>query len=142
MLNYILRRLGAGLLLLAVVTAVTFWIFYVLPRWAGVTPQGMAAMYVGKAPTPEALEATVDRLGLDQPVAVQFYDFVRSLLLGQEFTFGRETVACGAPRRGYSFTTDSPVFPALLEPRPAPPSAAAPRAWVTPSPRTLRSFPN
>ncbi|WP_150246444.1 ABC transporter permease [Nocardiopsis quinghaiensis] len=115
MLNYILRRLGAGLLLLAVVTAVTFWIFYVLPRWAGVTPQGMAAMYVGKAPTPEALAATVERLGLDEPVAVQFVEFVRSLLFGQEFTFGRETVECAAPCLGYSFTTNSPVLPQLLD---------------------------
>ncbi|MBQ1080865.1 MULTISPECIES: ABC transporter permease [unclassified Nocardiopsis] len=115
MLNYVLRRLGAGLLLLAVVTAVTFWIFYVLPRWAGVTPHGMAAMYVGKAPTPEALDATVERLGLDQPVAVQFYDFIRTLLLGQEFTFGRETVQCAAPCLGYSFTTNSPVLPQLLD---------------------------
>ncbi|MEU3021010.1 MULTISPECIES: ABC transporter permease [unclassified Nocardiopsis] len=115
MLNYVLRRLGAGLLLLAVVTAVTFWIFYVLPRWAGVTPHGMAAMYVGKAPTPEALDATVERLGLDQPVAVQFIDFIRTLVLGQEFTFGRETVQCAAPCLGYSFTTNSPVLPQLLD---------------------------
>ncbi|WP_026117631.1 ABC transporter permease [Nocardiopsis alkaliphila] len=115
MLNYILRRLGAGLLLLTVVTAVTFWIFYVLPRWAGVTPHGMAAMYVGKAPTPEALEATVERLGLDQPIAVQFVEFLRGLLLGQEFTFGRETVECAAPCLGYSFSTNSPVLPQILD---------------------------
>ncbi|WP_460762738.1 ABC transporter permease [Nocardiopsis oceani] len=115
MLNYILRRLGAGLLLLAVVTAVTFWIFYVLPRWAGVTPQGMATLYVGQAPTPEALDATVDRLGLDQPIAVQFYEFVRGILVGQQFTFGRETVECAAPCLGYSFTTNTPVLPQILE---------------------------
>ncbi|NKZ01262.1 ABC transporter permease [Nocardiopsis alborubida] len=132
MLNYILRRLGAGLLLLAVVTAVTFWIFYVLPRWAGVTPQGMAAMYVGKAPTPEALDATVERLGLDQPVAVQFLDFVRSLLFGQEFTFGRQTVECAAPCLGYSFTTNSPVLPQLLDRLPVTGSLALGAAvmWV------------
>ncbi|WP_028647037.1 ABC transporter permease [Nocardiopsis sp. CNT312] len=114
MLNYILRRLGAGVLLLAIVTMVTFWIFYVLPRWAGVTPEGMAAMYVGKAPTPEAIAATVDRLGLDQPIAVQFLDFLRTLLLGTEYTFGRETVECAAPCLGYSFTTNTPVLEQLL----------------------------
>ncbi|WP_306367006.1 ABC transporter permease [Nocardiopsis sp. CC223A] len=114
MLNYILRRLGAGLLLLAVVTAVTFWIFYVLPKWAGVTPRGMAAMYVGKAPTPEALDATVERLGLDQPVIVQFFDFIRSLVFGDQFQFGRETVECAAPCLGYSFSTNSPVLEQLL----------------------------
>ncbi|MDE3725322.1 ABC transporter permease [Nocardiopsis sp. N85] len=114
MLNYILRRLGAGLLLLAVVTAVTFWIFYVLPKWAGVTPRGMAAMYVGKAPTPEALDATVARLGLDKPVIVQFFDFLKSLFFGDQFQFGRETVECAAPCLGYSFSTNSPVLEQLL----------------------------
>ncbi|MBB6121129.1 ABC transporter permease [Nocardiopsis algeriensis] len=114
MLNYILRRLGAGLLLLAVVTAVTFWIFFVLPKWAGVTPRGMAALYVGKAPTPEALDATVERLGLDQPVVVQFFNFVKDLIFGTEYVFGRETVECAAPCLGYSFTTNSPVLEQLL----------------------------
>ncbi|WP_017608431.1 ABC transporter permease [Nocardiopsis xinjiangensis] len=132
MLTYILRRLGAGLLLLTVVTMVTFWIFYVLPRWAGVTPQGMAAMYVGRAPTPEALEATVDRLGLDQPVAVQFIEFMRNLLLGQEYTFGHETVECAAPCLGYSFITNTPVLPQIMDRLPVTMSLAVGAAilWV------------
>lgn len=132
MLTYILRRLGAGLLLLTVVTMVTFWIFYVLPRWAGVTPQGMAAMYVGRAPTPEALDATVDRLGLDQPVAVQFIEFMRNLLLGQEFTFGHETVECAAPCLGYSFITNAPVLPQIMDRLPVTMSLAVGAAilWV------------
>ncbi|GHD20233.1 ABC transporter permease [Nocardiopsis kunsanensis] len=132
MLTYILRRLGAGLLLLAVVTMVTFWIFYVLPRWAGVTPQGMAAMYVGRAPTPEALQATVDRLGLDQPIAVQFIEFMRNLVLGQEYTFGRETVECAAPCLGYSFITNAPVLPQIMDRLPVTMSLAVGAAvlWV------------
>ena len=132
MLTYILRRLGAGLLLLTVVTMVTFWIFYVLPRWAGVTPQGMAAMYVGRAPTPEALEATVDRLGLDQPVAVQFIEFMRNLVFGQEYTFGHETVECAAPCLGYSFITNTPVLPQIMDRLPVTMSLAVGAAilWV------------
>ncbi|MEV2278673.1 ABC transporter permease [Nocardiopsis sp. NPDC049922] len=132
MLTYILRRLGAGLLLLAIVTMVTFWIFFVLPKWAGVTPEGMAAMYVGKAPTPEALAATVERLGLDQPIAVQFYDFIRTLLFGTEYTFGRQTVECAAPCLGYSFTTNTPVLGQIIDRLPVTMSLAAGAAvmWV------------
>jgi peptide/nickel transport system permease protein len=132
MLTYILRRLGAGVLLLAIVTMVTFWIFFVLPKWAGVSPNGMAAMYVGKAPTPAALEATVERLGLDQPIAVQFYNFVRDLLFGAEFTFGRETVECAAPCLGYSFTTNTPVLDQIVSRLPVTMSLAAGAAvmWV------------
>ncbi|WP_285734728.1 ABC transporter permease [Nocardiopsis sp. ATB16-24] len=114
MLTYILRRLGAGLLLLAVVTMVTFAIFYVVPRWAGRTTEQLATMYVGRAPTPEAIQATIDRLGLDEPVAVQFVEFVRGILFGAEYRFGRDTIECSAPCLGYSFQTYQEVFPEIV----------------------------
>ncbi|MBB6120145.1 ABC transporter permease [Nocardiopsis algeriensis] len=114
MLSYILRRLGAGLLLLAVVTMVTFAIFYVVPRWAGRSVEQLATMYVGRAPTAEAIAATVERLGLDRPVVVQFGEFVRGIFLGAEYRFGRETIECSAPCLGYSFQTYQEVFPEIV----------------------------
>ena len=114
MLTYILRRLGAGLLLLAVVTMVTFAIFYVVPRWAGRTTEQLATMYVGRAPTPEAIQATIERLGLDQPIAVQFGEFVRGIFFGAQYRFGGETIECAAPCFGYSFQTYQEVFPEVL----------------------------
>jgi peptide/nickel transport system permease protein len=114
LLTYILRRLGAGLLLLAVVTMVTFAIFYVVPRWAGRTVEQLATMYVGRAPTPEAIQATIDRLGLDRPVVVQFGEFVRGLFLGAEYRFGNDTIECAAPCLGYSFQTYQEVFPEIV----------------------------
>ncbi|WP_306366146.1 ABC transporter permease [Nocardiopsis sp. CC223A] len=114
MLTYILRRLGAGLLLLAVVTMVTFGIFYVVPKWAGRTTEQLATMYVGRAPTPEAIQATIDRLGLDKPVIVQFGEFVRGIFFGAEYQFGRDTIECSAPCFGYSFQTYQEVFPEIV----------------------------
>ncbi len=114
MTTYILRRLGAGLLLLAVVTMVTFAIFYVVPRWAGRTTEQLATMYVGRAPTPEAIQATIERLGLDQPIAVQFGEFVRGILFGAQYQFGRDTIECSAPCFGYSFQTYQEVFPEII----------------------------
>ncbi|MFJ9552507.1 ABC transporter permease [Nocardiopsis sp. NPDC101807] len=114
MLTYILRRLGAGLLLLAVVTLVTFAIFYVVPRWAGRTTEQLATMYVGRAPTPEAIQATIERLGLDKPVFVQFGEFVRGIFLGAEYRFGRDTIECSAPCFGYSFQSYQEVFPEIV----------------------------
>ena len=114
MLIYILRRLGAGLLLLAVVTMVTFGIFYVVPKWAGRTTEQLATMYVGKAPTPEAIQATIDRLGLDEPVIMQFGEFVRGIFLGAHYQFGRDTIECSAPCFGYSFQTYQEVFPEIV----------------------------
>ncbi|MFD6100285.1 ABC transporter permease [Nocardiopsis flavescens] len=112
--TYILRRLGAGLLLLAVVTMVTFAIFYVVPKWAGRTTEQLATMYVGRAPTPEAIQATIDRLGLDKPVIVQFGEFVRGIFFGAQYRFGRDTIDCAAPCFGYSFQTYQEVFPEIV----------------------------
>ncbi|MFW5419049.1 ABC transporter permease [Nocardiopsis sp. CNT-189] len=114
MVTYILRRLGAGVLLLAIVTLVTFMIFYVVPRMAGQTVQQLATMYVGKAPTAEAIEATIDRLNLDQPVALQFWEFVKGIFVGATYSFGGREVVCSAPCFGYSFQNYTEVFPELM----------------------------
>ena len=57
MFFYILRRTFAALVLLLVVAAVTFGIFFLLPRLAGETSDQLAAQYIGKNPSPEALAA-------------------------------------------------------------------------------------
>ncbi|MFI6575850.1 ABC transporter permease [Nocardiopsis sp. NPDC050513] len=130
MLTYILRRLGAGLLLLVVVTMVTFGIFYVVPRWAGRTTEQLATMYVGRAPTPEAVQATIVRLGLDRPVAVQFWEFVKGIFVGAEYRFGRDVVECPAPCLGYSFQTYQPVFTEIVHRLPVTVSLAVGAAVV------------
>ncbi|RCV52434.1 ABC transporter permease [Marinitenerispora sediminis] len=114
MIAYILRRLGAGALLLVIVTLVTFGIFYVVPRLAGQTTEQLATMYVGRAPTPEAIQATIDRLGLDQPIALQFWEFLKGIFVGAEYQFGRNVVECSAPCFGYSFQNYQEVFPEIV----------------------------
>lgn len=114
MVTYLLRRLGAGVLLLAIVTLVTFLIFYVVPRMAGQTVQQLATMYVGKAPTEEAIQATIDRLNLDQPIALQFWEFIKGIFVGATYTFGGREVVCSAPCFGYSFQNYTEVFPEIV----------------------------
>ncbi|PRX98575.1 ABC transporter permease [Allonocardiopsis opalescens] len=115
MLAYILRRLGAGVLLLAIISLVTFAIFYIVPRLAGRTTEQLAAMYVGRAPTPEAIQATIDRLGLDEPIPLQYWEFVRGIFMGAEYRFGRQIVECNAPCLGYSFQDYTEVWPTILD---------------------------
>lgn len=114
MVTYLLRRLGAGVLLLAIVTLVTFLIFYVVPRLAGQTVQQLATMYVGKAPTEEAIQATIDRLNLDQPIALQFWEFIKGIFVGATYNFGGREVVCSAPCFGYSFQNYTEVFPEIV----------------------------
>jgi len=115
MLRYILRRLGASVVLLLVVTLMTFVIFYVVPRLAGRTTEQLATMYVGRAPTEAAIQATIQRLNLDQPLVLQFWEFVKGIVVGAEYTFGNDVVQCSAPCFGYSFQTYQEVFPAILD---------------------------
>ncbi len=49
MFAYVVRRLLWAVLLLIVLSMVTFSIFYLIPRLAGATPETLAARYVGRA---------------------------------------------------------------------------------------------
>ena len=64
MFAYIVRRLLWAVVLLIVLSIVTFSIFYLVPRLAGATPETLAARYVGRAATPETVHLTAERLGL------------------------------------------------------------------------------
>ncbi|MFF9866945.1 MULTISPECIES: ABC transporter permease [unclassified Streptomyces] len=115
MISYIIRRLIAAVILLLVVTAVTFGIFFVLPKLAGQTADQLAQQYIGKNPTPEDIAAVKRNLGLDEPVYVQYWDFVRGLVGGATYDQGPTTVRCDAPCFGYSFKTHMEVWPELVD---------------------------
>jgi peptide/nickel transport system permease protein len=80
MAAYILRRLLWTVLLLLVITAVTFLIFYVLPSG------DPAALRAGRTPSPETLAAIREQLGLDRSLPIQYWDYVKKLVL--HFDFG------------------------------------------------------
>ena len=112
MLNYILRRLVSALLVLLAVSIVTFAIFFLIPRATGADP---AQMYVGKSATPADVAATGRKLGLDQPIPVQYGRFLKGLFVGRDFDTGPVRVHCDAPCFGYSFRSDREVWPLLLD---------------------------
>jgi ABC-type dipeptide/oligopeptide/nickel transport systems, permease components len=111
-INYILRRLLTSVVLLIVVTMITFGIFFLIPKVAGADP---AQMYVGKTATPEAVELTRHKLGLDQPVYVQYARFIRGIVAGRDFDAGPDKDHCPAPCFGYSFRTDQAVWPLMID---------------------------
>src|SRR3712207_6274790 len=125
MLVYVVRRLLAAVVLLLVVTAVTFAIFFLVPRLAGATPESLASRYVGRTADEATIRAITERLGFYDPVYVQYGRFLRQLVLGAEFSTGPTTVRCPAPCLGYSFITQNPVLPDLLDRLPVTLSLAA-----------------
>lgn len=130
---YIVRRLIGAVLMLLLVSLVTFGIFFWLPKLAGQTTDQIAAGYVGKAPTKEAIQDTKERLGLDDPVLVQYGNYVKGIVAGRDFEAGPVTDRCPAPCLGYSFRSSQPVLETLIDRAPATASLATGAAviWLT-----------
>jgi len=112
-ISYILRRTVAAVILLLVVTAVTFAIFFLLPRIAGQTADQLAQQYIGKSPSAADIAAVKHNLGLDQPLYVQYWHFLKGIVAGATYDLGPTTAHCNAPCFGYSFKTHVEVWPQL-----------------------------
>ncbi|MHB1613607.1 MAG: ABC transporter permease [Actinomycetes bacterium] len=106
MIRYIIRRLVGALVVIWVVSIVTFGIFQVVPVLTGANP---AYLYVGKVTSQAQVKAVERKLGLDKPIVVQYAQYVKGIAAGREYTDGVSTVTCPAPCLGYSFRYTSPV---------------------------------
>lgn len=133
MFTYLVRRLIGAVVMLLLVTLVTFGIFFGLPKLAGQTTDQIARAYVGRAADPVAVEATKERLGLDEPIIVQYANYVKTIAAGADYDAGPVTDHCPAPCLGYSYRSSSPVLDTLLDRAPATASLAVGAAvlWLT-----------
>jgi peptide/nickel transport system permease protein len=105
---YVIRRLLTGLLILVLLSMLTFVMFN---AW----PADPAALTCGKNCTPEVIEANRVRLGLDLPLWQQYIEFVKGLFAGRTYGAGTATFACAAPCLGYSFRRGEEVTPLIIE---------------------------
>jgi peptide/nickel transport system permease protein len=124
-ITFIVRRLIATVFLLIVVSLITFSIFFLLPRLAGQTTRGLASQYIGRNPTPAAVHAIEQQLGLDQPLPIQYGRFLRGIVLGEHFNSGTAKAYCPPPCFGYSFKNQQPVWPMMISDLPVTLSLAA-----------------
>ncbi len=115
MVRYIIRRLLAAVLLLFVVSVVTFAIFFLVPRLAGATAEDLASRYVGRTASGQQVSDLADKLGFTDPLWVQYGRFAKGLFVGSDYNTGPTTVHCPAPCFGYSFITQNPVWPDLVD---------------------------
>jgi peptide/nickel transport system permease protein len=112
---YIVRRILVAIVLMFIIIAVTFSIFFLVPRLAGASSDDLASRYVGRTAGAEQIHATAERLGFDDPLPVQYGRFIKQLVVGTDYNLGPTTEHCPAPCFGYSFVTQSPVWPDLLD---------------------------
>ena len=94
MWRYIVRRLLWVVVVLLVVTSITYVVFFVMPS------TDPAVTFAGKNPTPEQIEEVRRNFGLDKPVPVQYLTFIKHVFLGDQY---------GWPGLGFSYSTRSPV---------------------------------
>jgi peptide/nickel transport system permease protein len=76
--RYLVRRVLWAILLFVVITFVTFVIFYVGPNNPARSVCG------GEQATRECLVRATEKLGLDKPMPVQYYRFVKNLVVHQD----------------------------------------------------------
>ncbi len=97
--RYIIRRLLWALVLLVLVIALTFAIFYLLPS------ADPALLRAGRNATAQNIAQIRHNLGLDKPIYVQFWDYVRNLVLHFDL--------------GYSYQSDASVKSLIIDRLPA-----------------------
>ncbi|HTN24688.1 MAG TPA: ABC transporter permease [Solirubrobacteraceae bacterium] len=85
MARYILRRIGWTVVLLALVSAVTFVIFYALPS------ADPAVLRAGRQASPELVAQIRARLGLDDPLVVQYWTYMKDVVLHFDFGFSYQS---------------------------------------------------
>jgi peptide/nickel transport system permease protein len=99
MARYIIRRFLWMIVLLFVVSAITFVIFYALPS------ADPAKLRAGRSATHATIEHIRTTLGLDKPIYVQYFRYMKQIVLHFDF--------------GYSYQNDTDVRQQILERMPA-----------------------
>ncbi|WP_037572646.1 ABC transporter permease [Phaeacidiphilus oryzae] len=111
MLVYILRRLANVVVMLLVISIVTFAIFFMVPKISGTDP---VMLYVGKNASPQAIEGLRVKLGFNHSVPDQYWLYLKGIFAGRDYNNGPDVTHCAAPCLGYSFANEQPVWPTLI----------------------------
>lgn len=111
MVRFLVRRLVGGIVVLLVISVITFWLFYDLPKLLNANP---AALYAGRSPSPATIAAVSQKLGLNQPFWTQYWDFLRGIFVGRTYGTGVAANVCQAPCLGFSFINNEPVWSEII----------------------------
>lgn len=105
MTRFLIRRILGALVILLIISAVTFFLFYAVPR-------DPARLACGKVCTPQTLETVRHNLGISDPIPVQYWNWLVGLFAGRDYgNYGH----CDFPCLGYSFANHEPVFNTIVD---------------------------
>ncbi|MCH0566284.1 MULTISPECIES: ABC transporter permease [unclassified Streptomyces] len=104
MLQFIIRRTLGAVVTLFLIGAATFFLFVA-------APSDYASLACGKDCSPQRLADIREALGLNLPVAQQFWDFMTGIFMGRDFPTGH----CSAPCLGQSFYSGEMVWNTIMD---------------------------
>ncbi len=104
MLQFLIRRSIGAVVIMFLIAAFTFFLFFAVP-------QDFASLSCGKNCSPENLAVIRENLGLDQPITAQFRDFMVGIVAGRDFAVGH----CSAPCLGVSFKSGDFVWDSIMD---------------------------
>jgi len=96
------------ILMLTILSIITFILFNAVPT-------DPARLTCGKTCTPDIVAANRIRLGLDQPLYVQYIDWIKGIFVGRTYGSGSATFECSAPCLGYSFRNGEEVTTMIVD---------------------------
>lgn len=106
MLRFLVRRVLGAIVIVLAISAVTYFLFFVLPS-------DPAKLACGKNCSNVDLVAAIHhRMGLDQPVYAQYWHYMTGIFTGRTMPDGQN---CPAPCFGFSFVNDQPIWPTLAD---------------------------
>ncbi|GFJ94854.1 ABC transporter permease [Phytohabitans rumicis] len=112
MVRYLLGRLAGALMVVFVISVVTFAIFQLAPRLTGAN---LAFFYTGKNTSEAQAAAVAQKFGFDRPLPEQYWTFMSGIVAGRDLSDGATEVHCAAPCLGYSFRQNRPVLEMIGE---------------------------
>ncbi|MEZ0090626.1 peptide/nickel transport system permease protein [Streptacidiphilus sp. EB129] len=108
--------------MLLVVSMITFGIFFMVPKLTGTDP---VMLYVGKNANPAAIAGLRVKLGFDKPIYEQYGLYLKGIVAGRHYDNGPDKTFCPAPCLGLSSQDSQPVWPTLTSAFPVTASLAA-----------------
>ncbi|WP_328553638.1 MULTISPECIES: ABC transporter permease [unclassified Streptomyces] len=104
MLRFLVRRILGAVITLVIISAITFMLFYAVPR-------DPARMACGKLCTPDTLLVIRHNMGITDSLPVQYWHWLTGIFLGRDYgSYGH----CDAPCLGYSFSSRQPVLSTIM----------------------------
>jgi peptide/nickel transport system permease protein len=105
MLAFLVRRVLGALVILVIISAITFLLFFAVPG------NEVAALSCGRACTPALIDEIKRGLGLDQPIWQQYLTYIGGIFGGRMIG----STLCEAPCLGYSFVNRQPVWDTVID---------------------------